>query len=299
MPTRNISQTASATALSSPITLSQRISPPRSTLKEEKCELLGITTVTGEPVTRAKLASALCIAAGREDIPVIPGVEKPIFGRVRQTPYTQKNVLERLDHQSDFPNISAVEFMRRTIRENPGEVTLLAVGPLTNVALLFALDREIPSMLKSLVMMCGDFKNPTAEWNAKLDRFATATVYSSDLASAVSYGFDVTSTFSIGHDEMVERFNGGIADTAREFATEYLSKPTRRLFFHDPLAAVGLFHPEVCTYKRGDVAVRVDMDEDSGYTDFTENENGVHLVADTVDIEKFYEIYFDTVTKSF
>lgn len=266
-------------------------------LREENCELLGITTVTGEPVKRAKLASALCIAAGRPDIPVIPGIEKPLYGRVRQTPYTQEKVLERLDHQKEFADISAVEFMRKTIRENPGEVTLLAVGPLTNVALLFAIDREIPSMLKSLVVMCGDFKSEKPEWNAKLDQFATAIVYSSELPAAVSYGFDVTSTFCIGHDEMVERFNGGIADTVKEFAAEYLSKPTRKLFFHDPLAAVGLFHPEVCTYRRGDIAVRADISEESGNTDFTENENGIHLVADTVDTQKFYEIYFGTITR--
>ena len=266
-------------------------------LREKRCDLLGVTTVTGEPVTRAKLASALCIAAGRPEIPVIPGIEKPIYGWVRQTPYTQKNVLERLEHKKEFPDISAVEFMRKTIRENPGEVTLLAVGPMTNVALLFALDREIPSMLKSLVVMCGDFKSDKSEWNAKLDQFATAVLYSADLRSAVSYGFDVTSTFCIGHDEMVERFNGGLADTVKEFATEYLSKPSRKLFFHDPLAAVGLFHPEVCTYRRGDIAVRADISEESGNTDFTENENGIHLVADTVDIEKFYDIYFSTITK--
>lgn len=266
-------------------------------LREERCDLLGITTVTGEPVKRAKLASALCIAAGRPDIPVIPGTEKPIYGRVRQTPYTQEKVLERLDHQSEFPNISAVEFMRKIIRENPGEVTLLAVGPMTNVALLFALDREIPSMLRSLVVMCGDFKSDKPEWNAKLDQFATAVLYSADLKAGVSYGFDVTSTFCIGHDEMVERFNGGIADTVKEFATEFMSKPTRKLFFHDPLAAVGLFHPDVCTYRRGDVSVSVDTGEESGQTYLTENENGIHLVADTVDVEKFYDIFFSTITK--
>lgn len=266
-------------------------------LREENCDLLGITTVTGEPVKRAMLASALCTAAGRPDIPVIPGVEKPLYGEVRQNVNTQANVLERLEHKKDFPDISAVEFMRKVIRENPGEVTLLAVGPLTNVALLFALDREIPSMLKSLVLMCGDFKSEKSEWNAKLDSFATAVVYSSDLKKTVSYGFDVTSTFCIGHDETVARFNGGLADTAKEFATEYLSKPTRRLFFHDPLAAVGLFHPEVCTYRKGDISVRADGSDESGNTDFTENENGIHLVADTVDIEKFYKIYFETITK--
>ena len=266
-------------------------------LREERCDLLGVTTVTGEPVKRAKLASALCIAAGRPDIPVIPGAELPIFGRVRQTPYTQEKVLERLEHQKDFPDISAVEFMRKTIRENPGEVVLIAVGPMTNVALLFALDREIPSMLKSLVVMCGDFRSDKPEWNAKLDQFATAVIYSSSLNSATSYGFDVTSTFSIGHDEMLEKFSGGLADTLKEFATEYMAKPARRLFFHDPLAAVGVFHPEVCTYRRGDIKVFSDISEESGITQFTENESGIHLVADTVDVEMFYSIYFDTVTR--
>lgn len=266
-------------------------------LREERCDLLGITTVTGEPIKRAQLASALCIAAGRPDIPIVPGVEKPIYGRVRQTVNSQGNVLKRLNHQKEFGSVSAIEFMRKTIRENPGEITLLAVGPLTNVALLFAIDREIPSMLKSLVLMCGDFKNPKSEWNAKLDRFATATVYSADLRETVSYGFDVTSTFSIDRAEALARFDRGLAETVREFAAEYLEKPSRRLFFHDPLAAVGLFHPSVCTYRRGDVSVKVDMDEESGNTDFTENENGIHLVADTVDVEKFYEIYFNTVTK--
>ena len=47
--------------------------------------------------------------------------------------------------------------MRRTIRENPGEVTLIAVGPMTNIALLFLTDPEIPHLLKRLCLMCGRF----------------------------------------------------------------------------------------------------------------------------------------------
>lgn len=50
--------------------------------------------------------------------------------------------------------------MREMIRKHPGEVTLLAIGPMTNVALLFAMDPEIPHLLKDLYMMLGAFDTP-------------------------------------------------------------------------------------------------------------------------------------------
>lgn len=72
--------------------------------------------------------------------------------------------------------------MRRVIRDNPGEVVLLPIGPLTNRGLLFTLDPEIPTLLKGLVLMCGVFGhkiagNPAREWNAFNDPEATAIVY--------------------------------------------------------------------------------------------------------------------------
>lgn len=50
-----------------------------------------------------------------------------------------------------------IPFLRQTIRAHPGEVTLLGIGPLTNIALLFSIDAEIPLLLKQLVLMCGVF----------------------------------------------------------------------------------------------------------------------------------------------
>lgn len=54
----------------------------------------------------------------------------------------QAKILRDWEHQESFPRGEAIEFMRRTIRANPGEVTLLAIAPLTNIALLFASDPE-------------------------------------------------------------------------------------------------------------------------------------------------------------
>ena len=140
-------------------------------LAEPRCELLGITTVSGEPEKRAMLASAICKAAGRE-VPIFPGAPRPLLVPPRQAVAQQATALARWPHEKHFPDGHAVGFLRETIRRHPGEVTLLAIGPMTNVALLFALDPEIPRLLKALYMMIGSFTQGSVfpgmrqEWNA-------------------------------------------------------------------------------------------------------------------------------------
>lgn len=71
-------------------------------LAQPKCDLLGITTVTGEPVERAKLASALCHAAGK-DIPIYPGVGEPLLIPQKQGRSPQTAALGRWKHDTEFP----------------------------------------------------------------------------------------------------------------------------------------------------------------------------------------------------
>src|SRR5512142_934736 len=94
-------------------------------LSHPDCELLGITTVTGEAVKRASLASAVCRAAGK-DVPIYPGAEHPMQDKQRQPLAQQAAVLPRWSHQSDFPNGHAVDFLADTIRAHPSEVKLLS-----------------------------------------------------------------------------------------------------------------------------------------------------------------------------
>jgi inosine-uridine nucleoside N-ribohydrolase len=127
------------------------------------------------------MVDALCQAAGR-DVPVVPGVEDPLLVENRQPVAQQALKLAKWPHRTDFPNRTAVDFLAEQILAHPGEVTLLTIGPLTNVALLFALYPETVGALDQLVMMCGVFTdmpdNPwKAEWNALLDPHATEMVY--------------------------------------------------------------------------------------------------------------------------
>ena len=92
-------------------------------LQQPKCNLLGITTVTGQAMERAKLASAICRWAGR-DVPICPGADDPILVAQRQTIAQQAECLPRWDHQERFPRGEAVEFLRARFKEYDGKYLL-------------------------------------------------------------------------------------------------------------------------------------------------------------------------------
>jgi purine nucleosidase len=267
-------------------------------LAQPQCDLLGITTVSGQPVERAKLASALCIEAGR-DIPIFAGCEHPLLVENRQPITPQSSMLTRWKHQSEFPNNGAIEFLRDTIRANPGEVTLLGIGPMTNLAVLFTIDPEIPSLLKSLVMMIGVFDpmTPTihpVEWNALCDPHAAAKVYQVAPRVHRSIGLDVTLQVSMPAAEVRQRFTRGLLRPVLDFAEVWFTeRPT--IIFHDPLAAVTLFDDQVCSFTRGTVNVDLHSDLLAGYTHWTPSQDGAHDVTFRVDKERFFAEYFGKV----
>lgn len=267
-------------------------------LNQPRCELLGITTVTGYPQERAKLADAVCRAAGRSGVPTYSGTEPPLLVPLRQTEAPQKSILPNWPHDDHFPPNTAVPFLQRTIRSRPGEITLLAVGPFTNIALLFAIDPEIPSLLKQLVVMGGVFSgrvpnSPRHEWNALGDPHATARMYQSAPPGMVSYGLDVTMRCTLSAEECRRRFRGGALDVVAAMAEVWYSHGAPHIVFHDPLAAVGIFHPEVCDYTTGRVEVEIASPRYGGMTTFTADPDGPHQVALDVRPEQFFERYFE------
>jgi inosine-uridine nucleoside N-ribohydrolase len=265
-------------------------------LARPECDLLGITTVSGEPEHRAMLASALCNVAGKQ-IPIFPGVEAPLLGRQRQPRAPQAAALSRWTHDQEFPHGQAIEFMRQTIRAHPGEVTLLAIGPMTNVALLFAVDPEIPALLKRLVLMCGVFTNRLPrvgplEWNAICDPHAAALVYRASAAVHRSIGLDVTCQVTMDVREVRERFTAELLRPVLDFA-EVWFRERPRITFHDPLAAATIFEERICVCERGTVEVELASERLGGLTHWTPGgEDARHEVALEVDGARFFEHYF-------
>ncbi len=266
-------------------------------LRQERCDLLGITTVTGESHRRAAMASAICRHLGRDDIPIHPGCETPFLGPARQTSAPQAEMLSEWSHRTDFDLHSGVEFLRRTIRQHANEVTLVAIGPMTNVAMLFAQDPEIPSLLKRLVVMCGNyFTRMMGEWNAICDPHATAIVYGAGHQSRppehVSFGLDVTTQCAMDKTECLDRFDTHALRPTRDFAEVFFRRHHQRIVFHDPLAVACVFEPALCNYLEGQVAVSLDP-ATAGWTVFKELfEDAPHTVAHEVHAQAFLDHYF-------
>jgi purine nucleosidase len=266
-------------------------------LAQPQCDLLGITTVTGEPVKRAEMASAICRAAGRPDIPVYPGAAEPLVVAQGQPLAPQHAALGKWSHETKFPQGEAIEFLRRTIRAHPGEITLLAVGPMTNIGLLFRTDPEIPRLLKEVVLMCGKFGPKqiswgNMEWNAKCDPEATSIVYKSEPPVLRSYGLDVTIQVTLSREEVAKRFSRDKRlQLALDFAQVWFAKQDK-IYFHDPLAAVGVFVPDICGLERGTVTVDLKDGPEKGRTLWKPDAAGGQETAVTVDPVRFFAEYF-------
>jgi purine nucleosidase len=265
-------------------------------LAQPQCELLGITTVTGEAVRRAQMASAMCRVAGR-DVPIYPGAEQCLLVPQRQPLAPQADALARWPHQTEFPHGEAIEFLRRTIRRHPHEITLLAIGPLTNVGLLFAVDREIPSLLKELVIMGGVFTDRYAdirtEWNTGGDPHATAIVFGSPIPRFRAIGLDVTLQVTMPADEVRRRFNVPLLRPVLDFA-EVWFRQVDHVTFHDPLAATTIFDDAICKFEKG--TVTADLGEEPGRTWWAPGgDNPFHEIAVSVDAPRFFEHYFGVV----
>lgn len=292
-------------------------------LMQPRCEILGITTLTGQAKERAKLASVMCHMAGRDDIPIYPGNEECMYIEQKEKYAPQAAVLRNWKHTEFFPEGEALQFMQRTIRDNPGEVILLGISPMSNIARLFLMDPEIPSLLKGLYLMCGkfseyEFKNwydphdpgdgeltafeprnlksfmagGSLEMNALIDPYATAVVYRNTCKTHRSIGVDMTHRVTMP----MRRFQERCAE--HELLRPILDmagiwfKTKEEVCFHDPLATVCIFNNKVCKFEKGNVDIELDSRRLLGYTFFEKSSDGKHEIAVDVDTGEFFKEYF-------
>ena len=238
-------------------------------LSRPDCELLGVTIEAwgGNGLRQAEIASAICRDFGVE-VPIAVGAGAGnLTGRraaaVPKKPPRYWEIVKGRGHATFSRQGDAFDFLRRTIREHPGEVTLLATGHFTNLGALFASDPEIPALLKRLVIMGGDMQGGV-EWNASYDPVATAFVFMNGNTlrppETRILGFDVTGTLRFSPDDGRRLMAGIPALALVAEAAECWYREGNDLFFHDPMAAAAVFRPDIFSWK--DSVVRVDFAHD-------------------------------------
>lgn len=173
------------------------------TLASPELDVVGITSVFGNAHTSVCTANALKLLeiADRADVPVAKGVDRPLAmpfrGPVAFVHGTdgQGDVFLAPPTTQPLP-IDAAHFIVRSVMDAPGEITLVALGPLTNVAMALMLEPDLGSRLAAIVLMggnafCGGNASPAAEANILNDPEAADIVFGAD-CPIVMAGLDVT-----------------------------------------------------------------------------------------------------------
>jgi inosine-uridine nucleoside N-ribohydrolase len=259
-------------------------------LAQASCRLMAVTTVTGQAEQRARLARVICRAAAAAAAvpagaqhgsampasavtPVMAGAERPLLVPLQQVDAPQADLLltgpgGRVAGQPR----DAVDLMRRVVHSHPGEIELLAIGPLTNVALLFACDAQVPGLLRGLTLMCGSFSRgepgpESPERNARSDPHAAAIVYGARVRRCRSIGLNVTRRVRASAAEVREMLSHGPFEPVRTLAHNWFRDEGRAgAVLNDPLAAAALFSSDVCRFERGTVEVQLDATRHAGAT---------------------------------
>ena len=257
-------------------------------VKSPEFNLLGVTTGFGDTEARARIVDRFLGEIGRPEIPVLAGKATATKNPMPQRAYGESGRLTKPSHGD------AVEFILEEVRKYPGEITLIAIGPLMNVGAAIDADPATFKKLKRVVLMGGSVRRgygdmgytapvgPMPEWNILNDIPSAQKLFGSGVPL---YVMPLDST-QLKLDEVKRAwlFSQGTAVTDQLAILYHLwGQQTPTLF--DPMTLVYALKPELCPV----TAMHIRVDEKG----FTREEPGpanaqVCLDANSEDFFRFY-----------
>jgi purine nucleosidase len=295
VPIRTILDTDIGTDVDDCLAIALILGSPELTLE-------GVTCVYGDVALRGRMVRKLLMLRDIPDIPIRLGASQPLIG-LREVYWAGHEGEGLIDGDPDEPFSSehAVDYLVRTVMTNPGEIHLLAIGPLTNVALAMVKEPRLASNLAHLTIMGGAFRGPDsasmaiAEHNILCDPEAAHVVLSSG-APMTLVPLDVTTRCSIRPEHVArlralgDPYHDAVAEQVERYPRFHESGST---FLHDPLAAAVIIQPDLVELTALNVAVETQGRLTSGMTvmrapsDRSPSTARVALTVDTPRAEEF------------
>ncbi len=223
-------------------------------LNSPEIELKGVTTVFGNTQQRARLAAHLLNIYGRNDIPVSVGVGTPLLQRHQPSGVPQAAIINRSEVFPAISSLSAPELIIQTALAHSGQLTLLCIGPLTNVATALLLEPRSFMAIRRIVVMGGTSGMPFPEWNIRSDAKAAQIVLGAGIPITL-LGWNITTRCQMGAADreqlraskipQVQLLNTLLQVWQRHRPRWHPELP----YLHDPLAVMALCKPEFLLFE--------------------------------------------------
>lgn len=235
-------------------------------LSLKQLDIIGITTVYGNTNLRARQINKALTLAKRNDIKVYAGcgnVIKSLHPLKTDTIFCQysDDLMEKkykpINENENCMGDSAIDYLVDCARKYKEELTIVCIGPLTNIAKAILKDKEAMSKVK-YVMMGGSFSKIEREWNIACDYEAAKIVFDSKL-DLTAIGVDVTRKVEISkqfqNTILNKKSDSEFTNYLIECANKWHNYCHRRIVLHDPLTLYYLINPKIFKTKKYHVSV--------------------------------------------
>ncbi len=271
-------------------------------------DLVAVTTVAGNIDVYRATTNTLNVLSflGHEDVPVHRGATHPLARPHRAASHVHG---EDGLGGADLPTSSRQPEMTpgpativRLARERPGEMTLIAVGPLTNLAIALNVEPRIAELIPRVVVMGGAYHvpgnvTPHAEFNIWEDPEAAAQVFAAGFDDLTLIGLDVTMRVGLRRETWRGIGQASNRTRAAELALRigrmsFEDRGLEQMYLHDPLAVAVALDPTLVAVELDEIQVAT-MGEEDGRT--RPIGSGQVKVATDVDADRFVERFHEVL----
>ena len=285
----------------------------------DELDILGITTVAGNvPVELTQRnARMMCDIAGRKELPVYAGCERPMVLEPITAEYIHGNTgidgVDVFEPDTPLQDSHAVDFIIETLlAADKGTVTLVPTGPMTNIATAIQREPAVLDSVQEIVAMGGAMReggnrSPSAEFNVLVDPHAADIVYNTG-KPVTAMGLDVTHQV-LSTRERVARLralDNAVAVATADMLSFFHRYDTKKYGsegapLHDPCTVAWLLRPDLFATRRCNLSVEKESELTLGHTavDFwhvTDRPHNVDWVYE-VDADGFYDLLIERLAR--
>jgi purine nucleosidase len=223
-------------------------------LRSPEIDLRGITTVFGDTQRRARLAQHLLHVYDREDVPIAAGVRVPLQPRQRPSGVPQAAIIDSRAVTAAISALAGPELIIETALAQRGHLTILCLGPLTNVATALRMQPDLFMTISEIIMVGGTSGLPFPEWNVRSDARAAQIVLGAGIPVKL-LGWNITTRCQLRDCDLQRLRHEDTPET--QFLSQLLGVWKRHHlrwqpdlpYIHDALTVVALCAPELFEFE--------------------------------------------------